>query len=159
MATGHPWFAHHFGHVLDKDLAWRDETRKRNPTASRARRKVQSGPAVPESERARHREVVNFFAASEAGDFEALGARPRRRASSRRNGCSDGRSQPGSRCAEPFKGDPRGACRVRGLQGTREAWCRRLSTACRDPFGLKAERRGLYLLLPSRARRLLKLTC
>ena len=41
--------------------------------ASRARRKVQGGPAVPEPERARHREVVNaFFAASQAGDFEAL---------------------------------------------------------------------------------------
>ncbi len=27
MATGHPGFVHHFGHVLDKELAWRDETR------------------------------------------------------------------------------------------------------------------------------------
>jgi RNA polymerase sigma factor (sigma-70 family) len=41
--------------------------------ASRARRRVQGAPAAPESDRARHREVVDaFLAASRNGEFDAL---------------------------------------------------------------------------------------
>jgi RNA polymerase sigma-70 factor (ECF subfamily) len=50
----------------------------RSPTAarqlaSRARRRVQGGTAAPDTDRTRHREVVDaFLAASRGGDFEAL---------------------------------------------------------------------------------------
>jgi RNA polymerase sigma-70 factor (ECF subfamily) len=41
--------------------------------ASRGRRRVQGGSAVPDAELVRHREVVNaFFAASKAGEFDSL---------------------------------------------------------------------------------------
>ena len=41
--------------------------------ASRARRRVQGAPAVPETDHARHRRVVDaFLAASRQGDFDAL---------------------------------------------------------------------------------------
>lgn len=130
--------------------------------ASRARRKVQGGPVVPEPERARHREVVNaFFAASQAGDFEAL------LACSIQTSCFEPtkrllrRPQP-TRLAVRRAFQRRFTGRVpcsRPSRDAREARCRRLSTACREPFGLNADRRELYLPLPSRARRLLKLTC
>ena len=76
--------------------------------ASRARRRVQADPAVPDVSAATQREVVAaFLAASREGDFSGLlqAAGPGRGPARRRRGRGDGRRQGGGRGAGTERGD------------------------------------------------------
>ena len=70
--------------------------------ASRARRRVQGAPAVPDADLARQREIVDaFLAAARSGDFDGLccSPRPGRRAPVRPRSCTCVRIRRDPRCA------------------------------------------------------------